>query len=45
MLVTFPLGPVRLGLDASAGGQLFTLNSSTTLKPAGSVALVGLVGF
>jgi len=45
LLVTFPLGPVRLGLDASAGAQLFTLNNSTTVKPSGSVALVGLVGF
>ena len=45
LLVTFPLGPVRLGLDASAGAQIFTLNNSTTLKPSGSLALVGLVGF
>jgi len=45
MLVTFPVGPVRLGLDLSAGGQLFTLNNATTFKPAASLALVALVGF
>ncbi len=45
MLVTFPVGPLRLGLDASAGAQLFTLNNATTFKPAGSLALVALVGF
>lgn len=45
LLVTFPVGPLRLGLDVSAGAQLLTLNNATTLKPAASLALVALVGF
>ncbi len=45
VMVTAPVGPLRAGLDASAGGQLFKLNDRTTLRPGASAALLVLYGF
>lgn len=45
VLVTAPLGPVRVGLDATLGAQLLTLNDRREVKPAASVAFLALYGF
>jgi Caspase domain len=45
VLVSAPVGPIRLGLDASAGVQVLTLNNQTSVLPAGSLGLVVLQGF
>jgi hypothetical protein len=45
VLVTAPVGPVRVGLDASAGAQVFDLNGSRAVRPAFSAALLALWGF
>jgi hypothetical protein len=37
-------GPLRLGLDLSAGVHAFRLNGNATVRPAGSVALIALYG-
>jgi hypothetical protein len=44
-MLTAPVGPVRLGLDATMGGQLMKLNDQRTVKPAASVAFLALYGF
>jgi hypothetical protein len=44
-MLTAPVGPVRLGLDATVGGQLMKLNDQRTVKPAASVAFLALYGF
>jgi hypothetical protein len=36
---------VRVGLDASAGAQVFDLNGSRAVRPAFSAALLALWGF
>ena len=45
LLVTAPVGSVRLGVDASAGAQLFDLNGARVVRPAFSAALLALWGF
>lgn len=45
LLVTAPLGVVRVGLDASAGVHGMRLNESRTLRPAVSIATLVLYGF
>ncbi len=45
LLVTAPVGRMRLGLDASAGAQVFTLNEERTVRFGSSAALVALWGF
>jgi hypothetical protein len=45
LMATFPIGPVRLGLDASASAQLFKLNDTTVLRPGASAGLLLLFGF
>lgn len=44
-MVTAPVGPIRFGLDASAGAATFKLNDQRTWKPVGSAALLALYGF
>ncbi|HET6923322.1 MAG TPA: hypothetical protein VFI16_09245, partial [Anaeromyxobacteraceae bacterium] len=43
VMATLPLGPVRLGLDASAGAQAFKLNGENAVKAAGSLSLIVLL--
>ncbi len=43
--VTVPIGPVRMGLDLSAGAAFFTLNHDKTTRPLGSAGLLMLYGF
>ena len=45
LLVTAPVGPLRLGLDASAGAMVFSLNDERTVRFGSSVAAVALWGF
>jgi hypothetical protein len=45
VLVTAPVKSVRVGVDASAGAQVFDLNGSRTVKPMFSAALLALWGF
>jgi hypothetical protein len=45
LLVTAPVGSVRVGVDASAGAQIFDLNGSRGIHPAFSAALLALWGF
>jgi hypothetical protein len=45
LLVTAPVGPVRVGLDASAGAQVFDLDGSRVVRPAYAAALLALWGF
>ncbi len=45
MLVTAPMGPLRAGLDVSAGAQMFKLNDKMTARPSASAALLVLYGF
>ncbi len=45
-MATLPVGPLRLGLDASLGAQTFKLDGKTVARPAGSLGLILLlVGF
>jgi Caspase domain len=44
-LATAPMGPVRAGLDVSAGAQMFKLNDKMTARPTASAALLVLYGF
>jgi hypothetical protein len=44
-MVTAPVGPLRIGLDASVGAEGFKLNGQNTVKPAGSAFLLALWGF
>ncbi len=46
LMATYPLGVVRLGLDATVGAQAFKLNGDTVFRPAGTVGLIlQLYGF
>lgn len=45
VLITAPLGPVRVGLDGSVDVQGFTLNNDATVRFAGSAQLVVLYDF
>jgi hypothetical protein len=45
VMVTAPVGPLRLGLDGSVGAQGFKLNDKSTVKLGGSLALLALWGF
>jgi len=44
-LVTAPVGPLRIGLDASVGAVGFKLNGQNTVKPAASALFLVLWGF
>ncbi len=43
VMATYPLGALRLGLDASVGAQAFKLNDKTVFRPAGTVGLILLL--
>jgi hypothetical protein len=43
-MVTAPVGPVRIGIDAAFGAQAFRLNESNTVKPGDSALLLVLWG-
>jgi hypothetical protein len=45
LLVTAPVRAVRVGVDASAGAQVFDLNGKRAVRPAFSAALLALWGF
>jgi hypothetical protein len=45
LMVTAPLGGIRVGLDASLGAHTFDLNDGRVYRPAASVALLALYGF
>lgn len=45
MLVTAPMGPLRTGLDVSAGAHFFKLNDKVAVRPGASAALLVLYGF
>ncbi|MGC3997558.1 MAG: caspase family protein [Anaeromyxobacter sp.] len=45
VMVTAPVGPLRLGLDVNAGVQAFRLDDALTVKPAFSAAVLALWGF
>lgn len=45
VLVTAPIRSVRVGVDASAGAQVFDLNGGRVVRPAFSAALLALWGF
>ena len=45
LLLSGPVGPIRLGLDVSAGIQLLTLNNTTSVLPAATLSVVVLQGF
>jgi len=45
IMATFPVGPVRIGLDASATAQLYELNDTTVVRPGASAGLLLLFGF
>jgi hypothetical protein len=45
LLVTAPVRSVRVGVDASAGAQVFDLNGKRAVRPAFSAALLALWGF
>jgi hypothetical protein len=44
-MVTAPVGPVRLGLDAAAGGNLLRLDSRRTVRPGASLSVLALWGY
>jgi hypothetical protein len=44
-MVTAPVGPVRLGLDAAAGGNLLRVDFRRTVRPGASVSVLALWGF
>jgi hypothetical protein len=45
LLLTAPLGSVRVGLDASFGAQVFQLGGDWTVRAAASAAVLVLYGF
>jgi len=45
LLVTVPVGPLRLGLDLVASAQVFKRNDQTVVQPGGTAALSVLFGF
>jgi hypothetical protein len=45
LLVTAPVRSLRIGVDASAGAQIFDLNGKRGARPAFSAALLALWGF
>ena len=45
MLATAPVGPVRLGLDATVAANVFDLDERRTVKPAASAGLMALYWF
>jgi hypothetical protein len=45
LLVTAPVRGVRVGIDASAGAQVFELNGDRAIRPAFSAAALALWGF
>jgi hypothetical protein len=45
VMVTAPVGPLRVGLDGAVGAQRFKLNDKATVKLGGSLALLALWGF
>ncbi|HEU4383392.1 MAG TPA: caspase family protein [Anaeromyxobacteraceae bacterium] len=46
VMATYPLGPVRLGLDATVGAQAFKLNGDSVFRPAWSAGIIlQLYGF
>jgi hypothetical protein len=44
-MATLPVGPLRLGLDASLSAQLYRLNDRTVVRPGASAGLLLLFGF
>jgi hypothetical protein len=44
-MLTAPLGPVRVGVDAGLGADLLRLDFRRTVRPAASVAVLALWGF
>jgi hypothetical protein len=44
-MVTAPLGPARVGIDASLGLDVLQLDFQWTVKPAASVSVLALWGF
>ncbi len=45
VMATAPLGPIRVGVDAEAGGNLMRLDFKTTVRPAASFSILALWGF
>jgi hypothetical protein len=45
VMVTMPLGPLRLGADAALGFQGYRLDGQGVVKPGASVSLLALWGF
>jgi hypothetical protein len=45
VMATFPIGPLRLGVDASGAAQIYTLNDKTVVRPGASAGLLLLFGF
>ncbi len=45
VMASFPIGPLRLGLDASASAQIYRLNDTTVVRPGASAGLLLLFGF
>ena len=44
-MATAPVGPLRVGVDAAAGGNLMRLDFKTTVRPAVSFSILTLWGF
>ncbi len=44
-MVTAPLGPIRVGVDAEVGGNVMRLDYRTQLRPGASFSLLALWGF
>lgn len=44
-MVTAPVGPVRLGVDAAVGGNLMKLDYQRTIRPGASFSVLALWGF
>jgi hypothetical protein len=45
VMATFPIGPLRLGVDASGAAQIYKLNDKTVVRPGASAGLLLLFGF
>jgi hypothetical protein len=45
LMATLPVGPLRLGVDASASAQIYKLNDQTVVRPGASAGLLLLIGF
>ncbi|MCX5730058.1 MAG: caspase family protein [Deltaproteobacteria bacterium] len=45
IMATLPVGPLRLGIDASAAAQVYKLNDKTVVRPGASAGLLLLFGF